>query len=88
MLRRTSKRVKDVVDKMRLSAVVRVSRSFWDDTHNGTEKEKLLFVLQQLMGMSPSCRITTLDLGRCAITGSHAECLGGGVLVHLDLCID
>jgi hypothetical protein len=28
MLRRTSKRVKEVVDKMRLSAVVRLSRSF------------------------------------------------------------
>jgi hypothetical protein len=40
MLRRTSKRVKEVVDKMRLPAVVRLSRSFWDDTRNDTEKEK------------------------------------------------
>jgi hypothetical protein len=39
MLRRTSKRVKEVVDKMRLPAVVRLSRSFWDATRNGTEKE-------------------------------------------------
>jgi hypothetical protein len=29
MLRRTSKRVKEAVDKMRLPAVVRLSRSFW-----------------------------------------------------------
>ena len=35
MLRRTSKRVKEVVDKMRLPAVVRLSRSFWD-ARNGT----------------------------------------------------
>jgi hypothetical protein len=31
MLRRTSKRFKEVVDKMRLPAVVRLSRIFWDD---------------------------------------------------------
>jgi hypothetical protein len=31
MLRRTSKRVKEVVDKIRLPVVVRLSRSFWDD---------------------------------------------------------
>jgi Ran GTPase-activating protein (RanGAP) involved in mRNA processing and transport len=31
MLRRTSKRVKEVVDKIRLPAVVRLVRSFWDD---------------------------------------------------------
>ncbi len=41
MLRRTSKRVKEVVDKMRLPAVVRLSRSFWDDSRNGTDAEKL-----------------------------------------------
>jgi hypothetical protein len=37
MLRRTSKRVKEVVDKMRLPAVVRLSRSFWDDARDGTK---------------------------------------------------
>jgi hypothetical protein len=52
MLRRTSKRVKEVVDKMRLPAAVRFSRSFWDDSRNGTEKEKCHFVLRQLTGMS------------------------------------
>ena len=31
----TSKRVKEVVDKIRLPAVVRLSRSFWDDARNG-----------------------------------------------------
>jgi hypothetical protein len=44
MLRRTSQKVKEVVDKMRLPAVVRLSRSFWGDARNGTEEAKLEFV--------------------------------------------
>jgi hypothetical protein len=48
MLRRTSKRVKEVVDKMRLPAVVRLSRSFWGDARNGTAAEKLESVMRQL----------------------------------------
>jgi hypothetical protein len=52
MLRRTSKRVKEVVDKMRLPAVVRLSESFWGDARNGTYKEKCLFVLRQLTFMT------------------------------------
>jgi hypothetical protein len=91
MLRRTSKRVKELVDKMRLPAVVRLSRCFWVDARNGTDKEKRQFVLRQLTGMSALCLITTLKLRRCAFTGQHAEWLAGGVLaqcsalVHLDL---
>jgi len=52
ILRRTSKRVQEVVDKMHLLVVVRLSRtarSFWDDTHNDTEKTKIQFVLRQLV---------------------------------------
>jgi len=52
MLKMTSKRVKEVVDKMRLPAVVRLSRSFWYDPRNGTEKEKRQFVLRQLTVMT------------------------------------
>ena len=91
MLRRTSKRVKEVVDKMRLPAVVRLSRRFWDDARNGTEKETRQFVLRQLTFMTAWCRISTLELRGCAITGPLAERLAGGVLaqcralVHLDL---
>jgi hypothetical protein len=36
MLSRTSKIVEEVVDKMQLPPVVRLSRSFWDDSLNGT----------------------------------------------------
>ena len=51
MLRRTSKKVKEVVDKMRLPAVVRLSRSFWNDARNSTGEAKLEFVLRQLAAM-------------------------------------
>ncbi len=86
MLRRTSKGVKEVVDKMRLPAVVCLSWNFWDDARNGTEKEKRQFVLRQLAAMIARCRITTLQLRSspqsCAITGPHAEWLAGEVLAQ------
>jgi hypothetical protein len=52
MLRRTSKTVKEVVDKMRLPAVVRLSRRFWGGARNGTEEAKLKFVMRQLSLMT------------------------------------
>jgi hypothetical protein len=52
MLRRTSKRVKEVVNKMRLPAVVRLSSSFWDDARSGTERAKRQLVLRQLAAMT------------------------------------
>jgi hypothetical protein len=48
MLRMASKRVREVVDKARLPAVVRLSRSFWDDARNCTAAEKLELVMRQL----------------------------------------
>jgi hypothetical protein len=56
MLRRASKKVKELVDKMRLPAVVRLSRSFWNDGRNGTGKAKRQFVLRQLTLMTGWCR--------------------------------
>ena len=55
MLTRTSKRVKEVVDKMRLPAVVRLIRSFWADARNGTVAEKRKFVMCQLTLMTACC---------------------------------
>jgi Ran GTPase-activating protein (RanGAP) involved in mRNA processing and transport len=91
MLRRTSKRVKEVVDKMRLPAVVRLSRRFWSDFRNGTAAEKLQFVLRQLTPLTTWCRISTLDLHQCEMNGQDAERLAGVLaqcpaLAHLDLC--
>jgi hypothetical protein len=82
VLRRTSKRVKEAVDKMRLPAVVRLSRRFWDDARHGTEKEKRQFVLRQLTAMSARCSITTLELRHCAIAGPHAEDQGCGSIAN------
>jgi hypothetical protein len=60
MMRMTSKRVKETVDKVRPSAVVHLSRSFWDDSveesvdedkpvaRKGTTAEKLHFVMRKL----------------------------------------
>ena len=90
MLRSTSKRVKDVVDKMRLPAVVRLSKSFWDGARNGTGEAKLELVLRQLAAMTARCRITTLELPKCEMKGQDAERLAGVLaqcpaLAHLDL---
>ena len=41
-------KVKEVVDKIRLPAIVCLSMSFWDDASNGTEDAKLDFFLRQL----------------------------------------
>jgi hypothetical protein len=90
MLKRTSKRVKEVVDKMRLPAVVLLSRSFWDDARNGTAAEKLEFVFKQLAALTDQCRISTLKLPRFEIKGQDVERLAGVLaqcpaLSHLDL---
>ncbi len=90
MLRRISKRVTEVVDKMRLPAGVRLSRSFWADARNGTEKAKLPFVLRQLAGVGSPVHISTLELPRCGMEGQDAERLAGVLaqcpaLAHLDL---
>ena len=47
---------------MRLPAVVRLSRSFWDDARNGTREAKLEFIIRQLTSLTARCLITTLEL--------------------------
>jgi hypothetical protein len=89
MLRRTSKKIKEVVDKMRLPAVVCLS-SFSDDARNDTKSAKLQFVLRQLAAMTARCLITTLELPECERKGQDAERLAGVLaqcpaLAHLDL---
>ena len=91
MLRRTSKRVKELVYKISLPAVVRLSRSFWGDTRNGTAAEKLQFVIRQLTLMVAQCRITTLEVCNCEMKGQDAKRLARVLaqcpaLAHLDLC--
>jgi hypothetical protein len=90
MLRRTSKRAREVVDKMRLPAVVRLSRRFWDDARTGTAAVKRQLVIRQLTLMTAWCRISTLELPRCDMKGQDAVRFAGVLtqcqaLAHLDL---
>jgi len=69
MLRMTSKRVKEVVDKMRPPAVVRLCRKYWDD-FNSIQKLKLKpekILMRQLLSLVDNCKITTLSLEHCNI---------------------
>lgn len=66
MLRMTSKRVREAVDKMRPPAVVCLCRKYWDD-FNPKLKLKLEFVMRQLLSLVTNCRITTLRLEHCNI---------------------
>jgi hypothetical protein len=75
---------------MCMSEVVRLGRSFWDDTHDVTVSEKLQFVLRKLTALTARCRISTLELPRCEMKGQDAERLAGvltqcPVLVQIDL---
>jgi Ran GTPase-activating protein (RanGAP) involved in mRNA processing and transport len=66
MLRRTSKRVKEAVDKMRLPVVVRLNRSFLDKDNISNDTVDIhQFVISQLNRMSIQFCITTLDLSVC-----------------------
>ena len=90
MLRGTSNRIKEVVDKMRLPAVVRLCRSVWRDSRNGTEKAKLECVLRQFAALTARCLITAIELPKCEMKGQDAERLAGVLaecpaLAHLDL---
>jgi hypothetical protein len=61
--------VNKAVEKLRMSAAVRLSRSFWDDARNGTTAEKLDFLFMQLPLMAAWCRISTLELPTCGVRG-------------------
>lgn len=80
MLRMTSKSVKEVVDKMSLPAVVRLSRSFWDDARNGTAAEKRQFVRSQLTALTAQYRISALELPTCCKTCCLCNARLAGVL--------
>jgi hypothetical protein len=67
MLRKTSKKIKNIIDKMRLPADVRWSWRFWNDSQNGTTEEKLNFIMKQLKQMTSYYKITTLVLKCCNI---------------------
>ena len=69
LLRMTSKRVKEAVDKLRPPAVVRVRTKFVTDTRNGSSTyTKMEYILTQLARLSACFSITILDLSPCDIS--------------------
>jgi hypothetical protein len=76
MFRRTSKRVKEQVDKMRLPAVVRICRRWRNDVKNWRPTrpsviEQIEIVMNKLPLMTAWCRITTLEV--CDLCGFHGH---------------
>jgi hypothetical protein len=62
MLRISSKRVKEVVDRVRPPAAMRLRRNFWADSSNEAVAQRLKHILLQLAARAAGCRITTLEL--------------------------
>jgi Ran GTPase-activating protein (RanGAP) involved in mRNA processing and transport len=67
MVRKTSNRIKKIIDKMRLPTDVHWSWKFWNDSQNGTTEKKLDFMMRQLKQMTCFYNITTLVLKCCNI---------------------
>jgi Leucine-rich repeat (LRR) protein len=67
MVRKTSNRIKKIIDKMRLPTDVHWSWKFWNDSQNGTTEKKLDFMMRQLKQMTSFYKITTLVLKCCNI---------------------
>ena len=85
MLRSTSKRVKEVVNKILLPALVLLSRRSWD-----YDTTTLKIEMKHLTVVSVRCCITTLELPHCGMEGQDAQRLAGVLpqcpaLTHLDL---
>jgi len=73
------------VDKMRLPAVVRLSRSFWDDARNGTAAKKRQFVMRQLTVVTAVTAVNTIELPRCEMKGLARVLAQCAALAHLNL---
>ena len=73
ILRRTSKRVKEVVDKMCPPAFVCLSRSFLANVAPEAVPRKMKRIPEQLSLIPSWCRITRLELPACAMTGGNIE---------------
>jgi hypothetical protein len=69
MLRMTSKRIKDAIDKIRPPTEVILNMNFWSDIRNGnctvSDNEKLEFIMRQLISLVTTCQITRLELPCC-----------------------
>jgi Ran GTPase-activating protein 1 len=86
IIRLTSRRVLEVVDKLRMPAVVRLSKIFWEEEAMNNNE-----LLRKLEAIQARCSITRLYLPDCKMAGSDVErlvdFLAGGcqTISHLDL---
>ena len=64
MLRMTSKKIKDAIDKIRPPTEVILNMSFWSDIRDCTASEKIQLVTRQLSMLATTCLITRLELPR------------------------
>ena len=69
MLSKTSKKIKNIINKMRIPVIVCSSWKFRSDIRNGSTEEKVNFIMTQLKRMTTLYlyKITTLVLKRCDI---------------------
>jgi hypothetical protein len=91
-LRMTSKRLNEVVDKMRPTVVVRLRRSFWEESRNDTATERLQFVIRQLTVLNPHHhgRSDCCVIDPFTVKGNDTDLLDGVLdqcpeVVHLNL---
>ena len=86
MIRLTSRRVLEVVDKLRMPAVVRLSKIFWEEEAINNND-----LLRKLEAIQSICSVSALYLPDCKVAGSDVErlvdFLAGGcqTISHLDL---
>ena len=69
--------MKEQVNKMRLSAVVRLSMKFQMDDRDDRVDEKLEIVMRHLTLMTTWCLISTLELPWCDMNGQEATWILG-----------
>ena len=67
MLSMTSKKIRDIINKINILAIVCLKWEFWIDQHNGSTEVKLKFITEQLITKTNLYKITTLVLRRCFI---------------------
>jgi len=71
MLRKTSKRVKEAIDKIQPPTEVILNKFFWTDSCNRdctvSNNEKLEFIMRQLILLATTCQITRIELPCCNI---------------------
>ena len=67
MLSMTTKKIRDIINKINIPAIVCLKWQFWSDQHNGSTEVKLEFITKQLITKTNLYKITTLVLRRCFI---------------------